>query len=351
MQTDERPVRQSDEEAAPAPAGHTRLFGAEGVHLPRRLHLDSVEQWKEFLCLPTQTLIHFASGQCSLVVDVRGDSEESPGIIVVLGDAGLSETGTLDASNLLHANAEEDIADFLIRGFVGGRFTSSRRSVRVVSLESDGKGHISHVTSEVTSAESSSTSATRIRRTIHTFIKEFIFEGQDHGGNPEAASGSTTTSMRSEAPSSATRGKTGGKKSVTTKTSFDLSQLGALRQALSILGVLRKGRKSIPWPAMETILATAFDEEGGLDERKMAKLSTSLNKALKSNEDCWRRIRQLAPEEGYEVLISPEEVGLAMQSAFKPKPSPKSKKSRESRLVSFSLPPRSSPPRATSTSS
>ncbi|KAL3913602.1 MAG: hypothetical protein SGPRY_007925, partial [Prymnesium sp.] len=102
---------------------------------------------------------------------------------------------------------------------------------------------------------------------------EFIFEGQDHqGGNLEAADG--TASMRSKAPSSATRKETGGKRSTTIKTNFDLSQLGALSQALAMLG---KDRRSIPRPAMEMILVTAFGEEGRLDERKMTKLSTSLD--------------------------------------------------------------------------
>ena len=115
---------------------------------------------------------------------------------------------------------------------------------------------------------------------------------------------------------------------------FDLSQLGFLRRALQVFGVVREGQKSIAWATMENILSAAFGKDVG-DNEGMAKYSASLDGAIQKNKNCMQRFKLLAEGEGEAVLPTSEEIGLAMRAAFKTKISASSK-GGERRMVSFS---------------
>ncbi|KAL3907208.1 MAG: hypothetical protein SGPRY_010258, partial [Prymnesium sp.] len=150
-------------------------YAAEGVPMLKLNDPDSVEFWKDFVCFPSQALIHFVDGRASLVIGVREGGEESHGPVLVLGDVDLKETDTLECLKLLHATAPHGGVDYIVRGFVKGCFTSARRRVRVASLESGGKGSITSLTVEIIPAQSSSSAPLeRMKRTLPTFIKEFV---------------------------------------------------------------------------------------------------------------------------------------------------------------------------------
>ena len=180
MQTGERPLRSSGAPSGPPLQSTPVVYSAKGLHPVEVSDPLSVEQWKELLCTPAQALIQSPSGHGFLVDDVKEGTEESSGPIVALCDAGGKETDSVPASELLQANAQVNNACFVVRGFVGGLFTSSRsdKTVKIVSLESDGRGAVSHVTAAMTMAGSSSISSERIRRTLKIFLQEFVLKSR-----------------------------------------------------------------------------------------------------------------------------------------------------------------------------
>lgn len=83
------------------------------------------------MCSPSQTLIHSIDGRAFLVIDVREGTEDSRGPVLVLGDANLEETGTLEIFKMVYANTPDEGVDYTSSylGFVGGRFSTARQSV------------------------------------------------------------------------------------------------------------------------------------------------------------------------------------------------------------------------------
>ncbi|KAL3916398.1 MAG: hypothetical protein SGPRY_006834, partial [Prymnesium sp.] len=309
---------------------------AEGVTEPVGMQLDSIEHWKTLLCSPSQSLVHFVDGRASLVVDVRGGADNPLAPTLILGDANLEETGTLSAFNLLHANAPEDGVDYIVRGFVGGRFSSARRMVRVSSLESSTKGSITSVMAEVISAASSSTTPVeRMKRTLPPFVKEFILQPSRQRLLEEWSR--EQESPREEPPAkrleSRTRGE--GKKPVS-RLRFDLSQLKHLREALSLFGVVKMDQKSTAWATMEKILSAAFDRDVS-DGKDMAKHSASLDSAILKNKGCMQHFEHLAVDKSGGSW-SPGEVGIALRVAFMRKQTT-SQEQKKRKAIIPSLPP------------
>lgn len=149
----------------------------------------------------------------------------------------------------MHANTHDDGVDYLIRAFVGGQFTLARRKVRVTIFES---GRVGSITSEVISAESSSsTPVEHVERTLLPFVKELILAATRVRAQEDMSGGAgkEQETPRRPAPS---RTKGGAKKSLPSMN-FDLSQLGALRRALLLLGIVNGDEMSVAWAMMEGI--------------------------------------------------------------------------------------------------
>lgn len=156
----------------------------------------------------------------------------------------MQETGTVETAKLVHANANRNEIDFVVFGFAKGTFMSSRRRVRVISLESRGKGAITSVTAEVLQPEeTSSGQGERIKHTLNPFVKEFILMPVYQ--QPQKKSGEATIQARKVSKKVGASQTGGAGKKTVTRRSFDLTQLNFLRRALVIFSLIGENQRSI----------------------------------------------------------------------------------------------------------
>ena len=277
---------------AHAPRESPRLLAcpfviSDGFHLPETLDFTSAEQLTQLFMGASATLIMDCHGKCYTVADVTPsgqDETDNAAFHLALGVDSNNIIDYLPLEALTIANAPNAPRQ-VVFGFMGGFFSSPKRVVQVVSVQTNSTGSICHVAFDVRKEGSGGVTYDiaykRMQRTLAVFLREFVAHLPDGVSNP--APKFDAHNLRLPPPKSSNEL---AKKKLTL---FNLSPFRHLKKALTSLGLLKGDPPAISEEDVIVIMKGAT-EEHSMSRAVAVEAASAANVALKTCKDSSQRV-------------------------------------------------------------